>query len=49
MHFVDFLAAHLVQDNQSLATDLPNKEVITVTLQKEWEMYFNGASRNPTG
>ena len=45
----DFLVAHPILDDSPLVTDLPDKEVMQVEIQKRWELYFDGASRSPDG
>ncbi|KAK2985428.1 hypothetical protein RJ640_006066 [Escallonia rubra] len=45
----DFLAAHPVPDDSSLMLDLPDEEVMQREIKKGWEMYFDGASKNPDG
>ena len=41
----DFLAAHLVPDDSSLVTDLPDEEVFALDVEAPWELYFDGATR----
>lgn len=41
--------AHPVPDDSLIATDLPNEEVMLVTPQKGWEMFFHGFSKSLTG
>lgn len=46
---MDLFVAHLILDDLPLAIDLLDEEVITIALQKGWEMYSDGASRSTTG
>ena len=42
----DFLAAHAFSSGDSLNDDLPDDQVMYINQeQKEWQLYFNGASR----
>lgn len=45
----NFLTAHRAPDTLPLVTDLPDEGVMTVNPQKGWEMFYDGASRSPTG
>ena len=45
----DFFAAHPVQDDSPLVTDLPDEEVFEVDIETPWELYFDGASRTEYG
>lgn len=46
---VDFLKAHPVPNSSPPTTDFTDKEVMLITPQKGWEIFFDGASRSPTG
>lgn len=45
----NFLVAHPIPNSLSFTTDLPNEEVMLITSQKGWEIFFDGASKSPTG
>lgn len=47
--FTDFIVAHPEPENFPLGTDLSDEEVMTIEVQKRWEMYFDGVSKSPTG
>ncbi|KAK3017300.1 hypothetical protein RJ639_006899 [Escallonia herrerae] len=45
----NFFAARPILDDSPLAIKLPDNDVMYIEVQKEWEMYFDGASRSLDG